>query len=358
MSNAMDSLLRKTYYDINNPGGYRGVNRLVKATNINKKKVKQFLSGEDTYTLHKPPRKRFPRRRVVVGGIKQQIQVDLVDMQRLKKYNNGISFLLVAIDPFSKFARVYPLKNKTADSVLKAFKSLFREKNTYYQCLFDRGQEFYNNKIQRFLKERGIKSVASKNEDVKMSIVERFNRTLKTIIFRYMTKHNTYRYIDVLHKIVKTYNNTYHRSIGMSPKDVTYSNQEDVWDNMYDIANENRNNGKRLQVNDRVRISRIKNIFEKGYTPSWSREIFTIHKVHSDISPVVYTIKDYHGEIIDGSFYTQELQKVKDSQIYQISKIIKTRTRRGVKEYLVSWLGWDDSFNSYVKASDIVKYRN
>ena len=348
--------LKRRYYNVNELGSFRGVERLRSASKLNKKDVKQFLSGEDTYTIHKPCRKTFARRRVVVGGLNQQVQVDLVDMQRLKKHNNGISFLLTTIDPFSKYAKVYPLKNKTADSVLKAFKLLFKGKDIPFTCLGDLGKEFRNTAILQFLKRKNVKIVASKNEDVKMSIIERFNRTLKTLLFKYMSAYNTYKYIDVLPKIVNTYNKTFHRSIGMPPKDVDYSNQEDVWDYLYDNFSSTNRACKSLQVGDRVRISRVKKTFEKGFTPSWSRELFTVHKVHKDIQPIVFTIKDDHGEIIDGRFYKEELQKVNDKNIYHISEILKKRTRKGNKEYLVSWLGYDETFNSWVSSRDIVKY--
>ena len=118
--------------------------------------------------------------------------------------------------------------------------------------------------------------------------MDRFNRTLKTRMWRYFTKHQTWRYIDVLRDLVQSYNNTHHRSIGMAPSQVSSQNQEQVWQRLYG------HDGKgvpKLRVSDRVRISKYKGKFEKGYEANWSHEMFTIHEVHPS-EPPVYRLSD------------------------------------------------------------------
>ena len=122
----MEESLKAIYFDTKSPGGFGGVDRLQKASKCSKKKVEKWLSSEDVYTLHKPIKRRFKRRRVIVGGINQQLQGDLIDLQKLKKSNNGVSFLLTLIDVFSRYASVFPLKNKKGESLSKAFKKLFK----------------------------------------------------------------------------------------------------------------------------------------------------------------------------------------------------------------------------------------
>ena len=196
------------------------------------KAVKQWLSEQDAYTLHKPVRIRFKRRRVIVGGRNHQWQADLVDLSKLKKDNDGYVFLLTVIDVFSKRAWCVPLKNKSASSLVTALKGLLVNiEPTTLQT--DKGLEFLKRSVRHLLKEHGVHHFSTHNEETKASIVERFNRTLKTRMWRYFTKYQTVRYIDALQDFVQSYNDIYHRSIGMAPSQVNAANQEEVWQRLY-----------------------------------------------------------------------------------------------------------------------------
>ena len=199
-----------------------------------KKQVSKWLSFQDTYTLHKPVRYRFPRRRVIVGGIDHQWQADLVDVSRLSKLNKGFKFLLTCIDVLSKYAWVVPLKDKTGQSLVRAFQQIFKTGRQPKVALqSDKGTEFYNRTFQKFLRDHKVGFFSTENEDIKACIAERFNRTLKTKMWKYFTKHDTVVYVDVLQDLVWSYNHTYHRSIKMAPTDVTQRNQEVVWQHLY-----------------------------------------------------------------------------------------------------------------------------
>ena len=180
------SKLQQRYYDPKRVGSYGGVAALRRV--VPEQDVERWLSEQDTYTLHKPVRRRFKRRCVVVGGPSQQWQADLVDMSRLKKVNDGTTFILTVIDVFSKLAWCVPLKNKSAASLVAAFTQLLSNgaPNTLQT---DKGTEFLNRSLQKLLKEHGVHHFATHNEETKASIVERFNRTLKTRMWRYFTKN-------------------------------------------------------------------------------------------------------------------------------------------------------------------------
>ena len=178
-----------------------------------------------TRRIHKPVIRRFKRRCLVVGGPNQQWQADLVDVSRLKKTNDGTTFLLTVIDVFSKRAWCIPLKNKSAVSMVAAFAPLLGNKPPI-TLQTDKGSEFLNRALQKLLKEYGVHHFATHNEETKASIVERFNRTLKTRMWRYFTKKQSVRYIDVLQDFVRSYNNRFHRAIGMAPSEVNATNQE------------------------------------------------------------------------------------------------------------------------------------
>ena len=139
-----------------------------------------------------------------------------MDMQSLSLHNDGIKYLLACIDTFSKYAWVRPLKNKFGLCVKEAFESILREKVPLY-LQSDKGIEFNNTLFQGQLAEYEIKFYTSENDDVKATIVEKFNRTLKTRKYRFFTYSKSYRYVDVLQDLVHPYNHTYHSSIGMAP---------------------------------------------------------------------------------------------------------------------------------------------
>ena len=196
------------------------------------------------------------------------------------------------------------------------------------------------------LKAEGIHFYTT-NSEVKASIVERFNRTLKSRMWRYFTWKNTLKYIDVLPQLVKSYNHSYHRSIGMKPAEVNGRNESIVWKRLYSPPK--RPAKFRFKVGDRVRISKQRLTFEKSYLPSWSEELFTVTKRSWRQQVPVYTLKDFSGEVIQGSFYEQELQKVrKTDDFYRVERVIRRRKRKGKTEYFVKWLGYPSSFNSWV----------
>ena len=152
------------------------------------KTAKKLLSEQDAYTLHKPIRTKYKRRCVVVGGPQQLWQADLVDVSNLKKDNDRITFLLTVINAFSKWAWCVPLKNKSALSLVKAFKELLSDV-VPMTLQTDKEMEFRNRSFQNLLREHGVHHFTTHNEETKASIVERFNQTLKTRMWRYFTKH-------------------------------------------------------------------------------------------------------------------------------------------------------------------------
>jgi len=133
--------------------------------------------------------------------------------------------LLTCIDGFSKRAWAVPVRRKTGQNVAEAFEKILADGNCN-MLQSDKGIEFLNSTFQSMLRRRGIKFYTSENDDLKATVVERFNRTLKTKMFRYFTYANTRRYLDVLDDLLNSYNNTHHRSIGMAPSEVNADNED------------------------------------------------------------------------------------------------------------------------------------
>lgn len=343
----METVLPQMYRDPELPASFGGINALHRALQgrVKTRDIKKWLQTKDSYTLHKPLRHKFQRNRVIVGGLNEQFQSDLVDMQSLASYNDGYKYLLTCIDVLSKYAWAVPIKDKKSNSIVSAFEIIFSDRIPE-SLQTDAGKEFTNKIFQNFLKKKKIHFFTTHNT-TKASIVERFNRTLKTKMFKYFTEMNTKRYIDILDKLVKSYNYTWHRSIKTEPVSVTKENQGQIWETLYGNSQQIRVSKKDLKVGDTVRISKAKMHFEKGYEQNWTREIFTIEKIIPR-NPVVYKLKDLAGETIKGTFYKQELQKITDSGYYPVDKVLKTRKRRGKTEYFVQFQGYPEKFNAWV----------
>ena len=263
-------------------------------------------------------------------------------MQAFSKFNRSVKYLLAVIDVFSKYWWLILLKNKTGKSVASALKTIFKERKLEKMWI-DKGKEFYNKDVKDL-----IELYSTENEE-KSSVVERWIRTIKEKMWKYFTANSTNIYLNALSDLVREYNNTRHSSIKMTPtKASKKENELRVWRNLcpehlevYDIK-------PKFSVGDKVRISKKKKTFEKGYTTRWTEEIFTIVEVKRT-SLVTYKITDLNGEEIKGTFYEPELQKT-SQELFKIEKVIK----RGKKKSLVKWKGYSDDFNSWVDNKDIV----
>ena len=263
--------------------------------------------------------------------------VDLADMQLLSKYNNGIRFLLCVIDIFSKYAWVVPLKDKKG--IIKVFEIILKQSNRKPNKIWvDKGSGFYNAYFKKWLRDNDIVMYSTHNEG-KSVVAERFIRTLKSKIYKYMSSISKNVYID---KLDDEYNNTYHTAIKMKPADVK--------DNTYINADKEINNkDPKFKVGDHVGISKYKNIFAKGYMPNWSEEVFVIKKIKNTV-PWTYAINDLNGEEITGTFYEKELQKTNQEE-FRIGKVIR---RKGDKLY-VKWKGYNNSFNSWIDKASLIQ---
>ncbi|KAK6166515.1 hypothetical protein SNE40_023182 [Patella caerulea] len=339
----MDKKLARVYYDPKHPAGFGGATRLQKATGVPLKRVRAWLRGQRTYTLHKPIRKRFSRLSTVVAGVDHQWQADLSDLSSLASFNDGYKFLLCIIDVFSKYAWVVPLKNKTGPTLLKAFQSVLSQKRIPLRLQTDKGTEFLNRHVQAFLKKKKIHFFVTHNVETKASVVERFQRTLKQRMWRYFTHRNTQRYIDVLADLVRGYNAARHRTIGMAPKDMTPDKEWQITSKKTKVV------PTRLPPRTSVRLALPKHgAFDKGYWPNWTLETFRVDRQ----SGSTYKLLDERGEPIAGSFYPQELQSVRTdpNEEFPIERVLDRR--RG--DMLVKWLGYPASFNSWIPKSAVV----
>ena len=252
--------------------------------------------------LHKPIIRKSNKRKVYLQFKDNIWGVDLADMPSLSRKNKEINYILCSIDLYGKYAFVIPLKDKKGISIGNSFNKIIKKSNRKTNKIWvDQGEEFYNNVFGKWLSDNAINMYSTYNEG-KSVVAERFIRTLKNKLYKHMTATGKNVYYNVLDDVVNKYNNTKDSAIKMKPIDV--KNNKTVY------IDEHNEKDSKFKVGDRVRISRYKNIFAKGYAPNWKSEIFIVDKIN-DTVPYTYNLKYLNDEKIIGSFYDKELQKTK-----------------------------------------------
>jgi len=253
------------YYDEDSPAGFSTLRKLRAAEVAESKKkgkpqyvaaTRAWLEEQDAYTLHRPVRKRFARNPYTVTNVGGVWECDLLDVQSYAKYNDNYSYILYVIDVFSKYLYLIPVKTKSGPAVTSAFRSIFDDKPQIPSrrpiwVRTDKGKEFLNKDFQDMLRDEGIQFQVCRNPDVKCAVVERAQRTIRDRLYKYLTYKNSFRYIDVLPKIVWAYNDTVHSTTGMAPSRVTDSDVLAIWKRM---------NSRRR----RIRVAKVK--FSVGST--------------------------------------------------------------------------------------------
>uniref|UniRef100_A0A1I7ZNI4 Integrase catalytic domain-containing protein n=1 Tax=Steinernema glaseri TaxID=37863 RepID=A0A1I7ZNI4_9BILA len=271
------------------------------------KAVKKKKDKEKEKSQSKPP--DLPNYRTLRSqagkGLFTNIEADLCDFQKLKQANDNYAYALTCVDIWSRKVFAYPLKTKSPVEVQKAFEKMFTEYDfTPMVVHSDSGTEFTGKPVQEYFKRHGIFHSKAKN-DVKCGIVERFNRTLKERIYKYFTAKATSRWVDVLDDIINSINHSVNRTIGVAPASINIKNFESLASVHYPKGRKRKK--PKFKVGDTVRISKAKGVFTKGYLAKFTYEVFEVCQVLKDRQPVMYKIRDFENEVIDGTYYEQEM---------------------------------------------------
>ena len=285
-----------------------------------KTKKKDDISDNfgDRYQLFRKRKKKYKRLKMNTVEPNYQWQIDLADFKNLQKYNSNIRYLLFIIDVYSRYVWVKKLRNKDSDSVLQKFEEIIEEEGVLPKKIHSDKGEF--SLIRKKCKEGSfgekIHYSSSENYEMKSVIVERFIRTLKMLISNVL--YAIYGkiegcYTNILDKIITRCNKTSHKGID-------YHTPYDIYNNISNISKIYKykryfefypyyKKGQILKEGSRVRVAKLKSIFDKESKFNRSKEIFVVDRVKLT-DPVTYVLKDYNGEILPGVFYSEELQKV------------------------------------------------
>lgn len=361
-----EEYLNSIYFDANHPASYAGTDKLYSVVQregkfkISRRRIQEWLQDQEAYSLTRKARRNFPRSRVIVEGMDSMWDVDLMDMNSLHKHNDQVKYVLVAIDVFSRFVWCEPVQSKRGEDVAVAFQHILEEPRQPNTVRTDRGMEFRSREVNKYLQRHDIHHIYALNTETKANYAERVIKTIKHKVYRYLLKHNTKRYIDVLPQIVHSYNHTTHRSLGRSPASITKDNEGESRLQQYLLRSKRsqRNRPYRFKEGQTVRLSHVRSVFDREYSQKWTGEVFTIESKFKRDNIPVYRLKDWSGEQIEGSFYEHEIQSVhvEDTTEYRVEKVLKRRTVKKQKEVLVRWLHWPSKYDSWIPETDLKLY--
>jgi hypothetical protein len=284
------------------PTGELTIYNQLRGTKITKNQIHQFVSKQEVTQLHKPIPSKVSVKRIVAPTPGVWLQADLIDMSAYSYFNLNYNWILTAIDVNNKFGWAIPLKNKTANEVADGLESILKD-NKFKLLHTDNGSEFKNAILDSVCTKYNVKQIyGTPYHPQSQGLVERFNKTLKTWIFKHFTMYNTKVWKDILSDLVKTYNTS-----------VTHykSKKETVISKVL----------PKLEIGDWVRISnRTKKsyrkiaIFQKQYYPNWSKNIYTV--IQSIKIPNVvgdqyqYKLKSETGKIKKKVYLRPDLQLI------------------------------------------------
>ena len=354
----LNDYLRNLYLNVDGVGSFMGVSKLYKAVQedgtykVTWKEIQEWLQSFEEYSKHRTVKRVKTRAKVIVSGIDDQFDADLAsfDKESVRLANDNIAYLLVVIDIFSRYLWVRPLKNKEAKTVVKAFKDIFKKSNRVPKRIrTDRGREFTSKYTQDYFQTIKVVQMFTGNE-LQANYVERVIKTLKKRILSYMRHYKTEKYIDVLQNLVNSYNKTWHHGIRERPINVTAKNEKFLWWQMYWPVDrpQNRLRDFLFKKEDYVRISLRKTAFDREYSNKWSGEIFKVSKRFRRQDIPMYRLKDLMGEKIDGTFYSNELQKVPAPRWLE-AYVIKSKDNL-IK---ISYKGWPNKFSRWVNKKSL-----
>ena len=372
MNDEKENYLKSIYYDAKHPAGFSSVGKIhlqVKKEalfSISKGQIEKWLSAQDLYTKHKTTRKVFKRRRVIVPRKFYQFDVDTANMTKFEKGNLGYKYFLIMIDILSRYVWTCGLKTLQGKEMVEALKTKLNQSHLPEKIRSDLGSEFVNVNVKRYLKGKKIEQFGTTNE-TKANFAEAAIKSIKLKLIKAMHHEKTDSWLKLLDDVTHNYNNSFHRSIGMSPYEALKTDDVLLWKAQYDpkpvqVKKESKKPPRKTsvykyKVGDKVKLSFLRYTFQRAYDQSWSDEIFYVASRYMKESIPQYTLKDFDNDLVTGSFYEAEMQKiVKDEgpdTVYKIEKILKRRRYKGVKQVKVSWEGYHAKFNSWINESEL-----
>jgi hypothetical protein len=352
--------IENNYVTPPHPTALSGISKLSEYYQLPKERIANILSNVDSYTLHREYHKPRVRNPFYIYHLRQQVQVDLIDMQQLSRFNNNYNYLIICIDCFSRFVWVRAVKTKHHNEIIPQMIDIIASMGQKPESIFcDKGAELKNQYMIQLLRKENIK-LMHPNSELKAAIVERANRSIQNLIYKYMTENQTRNYIDTLQLIVEAYNNRPHRSIDkLSPREAELPENAErtvgaLRQHYTDCLRPKFRTKHKIGDTVRYKID-YGNRFARGYNEQFSNELVTIDDINRRMAIPMYQLRSADtGERIIGNWYQEELQS-RNSQEFKIEKVLDRRVRRGVPEVFVKWLHFGDRHNCWIPENNVTR---
>lgn len=342
--------LSRIYYKVGNVGAFRGPKALYDSAksaglDFSLKDCREFLRSQPTYTLYKPARRNYPRNPIQAYFVGEVVQIDIMDMQKFKNSNRHL-YVILAYDTYSKYLMGVPLLNRQPAGIMDALLTFLNGPLGIGAIYWDKEGSFLSRVVQEFLKEVGVHNYTTTSK-VKAPGVERVIRTIRMAVQRYFHANKTEHWESFLPEFITAYNNRKHSSTGEKPLDVV-QNSSIV---LRQAPGDKRPTSKAQlpPVGSFVRLNRLRQLFEKEATGTWTSEVFKVAAhITSQKIPMIRVV-DLTNEVVRGSLYPEEYQSVtfEDSRI--VSNIHQIR-RHPLKpaQYLVSFVGYPSKYVEWI----------
>lgn len=351
------------------PSAFSGVNAIKKFhPELSRKDIKKRLEDVEAYSRLRQVRKLKRYNPFFVRQRLEVLQLDLLDVSKMRGANENIPYILMIVDTFSRKAWGLLLKNKQKETVRDAFKWFLQndlsvsERKEVKRVLCDRGGEFSNDVFPKLLKDENI---VLKHPNFHAPHVERFNRTFQRILYSYLLEKRFLRYLERLPQIFQSYNNRVHSAHGLTPNEafkkknafIVNQKQEYRWVEKFKSGPKKKNE---FEIGDVVRLVSFDNAFQRSYKDTYSVQLFTIVDIINKKLPFpMYKLADRLGEVKHGAYYAKQLIKVNFKEgLYHVEKILERRRGAdGKRELKVSWYGHKNKkFDSWIKEKDLDIY--
>lgn len=307
--------------------------RVVGVTNND---VSNFLKNNETHQLHTVAPLEKVHRPIISSHALERVEADLIDLDGIKNYNKNYRYVLTIIDHFSKFAWAYPLTQKTDDKVLEKIKIFVENQRPRKIKLLqsDNGAEFINHKLKEYLAQQNIQHITSSPYHARSNgVIERFNRTIKQMLYKTITETNSNEYLSILDKLMTSYNSSYHTTIKNIPYKIFSTESpeklKEVKHNIEEFADKLvKPDEKKYKRGDYVRISLQtlpeirKDTFDKKYTQNYSTEIYKIKSV-SRAKIHEYGLLDKDNVLVNKKYYYDQLLLVPNPETMYKAKPIE-----------------------------------
>lgn len=301
--------LATIYFNPNHPASFSGPDKIYEVVKseskykIGRYRIRKWLQDQEAYSLTRGARRHFQRSRVIVNGIDSMWDMDLMDMVSLSKENDNFKYVLVVIDIFSRYTWCQPLKVKTGTEVIRALTKILNGDRKPNTIRTDKGSEFKNTQVSKFLKGLNINHIVTQNE-TKANYAERVIKTIKHKLFRYMLKTRKKEYMNKLQDFVYSYNHTVHRSLGKNPASLGKDNESESRLQQYLLRQKGqkknvmkevkkkikRKIGYKYKLGQTVRISHVRGMFDREYSQKWTGELFKVKSRYKREGIPVYTL--------------------------------------------------------------------